>query len=282
MAKYKGIIFGASNTGKRIYFDIKNDVDVIAFVDEDRKKWGKRFEGIGIESPNVIKTMRYDMIYIGVLTYYLHVLDLLHEFKVPDSKIVDKYVSVPTYARIEFLNSVRQMLGRIEDKDGAVAELGVYQGDFAKEINRAFYDRTCYLFDTFEGFPVSDCIKELNKGYTSEIKGGYFSNTSESLVLSKMQYPEKCKICKGFFPESAKEIEDMFCFVNLDADLYAPTLAGLKFFWPRMVQGGVILVHDFFSEAFKGAKEAVEEFSNNQKVDYLPIGDTLSVAFKKN
>lgn len=36
--------------------------------------------------------------------------------------------------------------------DGAVAELGVYRGEFARRINQAFPGRTLYLFDTFEGF----------------------------------------------------------------------------------------------------------------------------------
>ena len=35
---------------------------------------------------------------------------------------------------------------------GAVAELGVYRGEFARLINVAFPDRKLYLFDTFSGF----------------------------------------------------------------------------------------------------------------------------------
>lgn len=281
MVKSKGIVFGASDTGKRIYQDVKDNVEIIAFVDEDKRKWGQKIDGIEIKAPDDIKIMQYDLIYVGVLTYYAHVMELLHGMGVLDSKIVDRYVSVPTYARIEFLNSIRQMFDDRGIADGAVAELGVYQGDFAREINRIFPDRICYLFDTFEGFAASDCMEEINRGYASENKDGYFSNTTEELVLGKMQHPERCCICKGFFPESANGIEETFCFVNLDADLYAPTLAGLEYFWPRMVSGGVILIHDYFSKAFKGAKEAVKEFSNNQNIDYLPIGDTLSVAIIK-
>lgn len=37
----KAIIFGASDTGKRIYEEIKDKLDVIFFVDEDKKKWGR-------------------------------------------------------------------------------------------------------------------------------------------------------------------------------------------------------------------------------------------------
>ncbi len=44
--------------------------------------------------------------------------------------------------------------------EGVVAEAGVYKGDFAKEMNRVFFDRKIYLFDTFEGFPETDILKE--------------------------------------------------------------------------------------------------------------------------
>lgn len=65
--------------------------------------------------------------------------------------------------------------------------------------------------------------------------------------------------------------------MNLDADLYA-----LKFaFYPRLADGGVILVHDYFSKAFKGVKEAVKEFAKQQNVKFVPIGDTLSIAIRK-
>jgi O-methyltransferase len=35
---------------------------------------------------------------------------------------------------------------------GAVAEVGVYRGEFASYLDAVFADRTLYLFDTFEGF----------------------------------------------------------------------------------------------------------------------------------
>lgn len=39
---------------------------------------------------------------------------------------------------------------------GSLAELGVYQGELAKYINKTFPDRELHLFDTFEGFCESD------------------------------------------------------------------------------------------------------------------------------
>ena len=46
-----------------------------------------------------------------------------------------------------------------------------------------------------------------------------------------MPFPDHCIPVKGFFPESAKGIEDSFVLVSLDADLYDPIYAGLHFFF---------------------------------------------------
>jgi O-methyltransferase len=154
---------------------------------------------------------------------------------------------------------------------GNVAELGVYKGDFAKEINAAFHDRKLYLFDTFEGFDKRDVATEVGKGFSSGTQD--FSDTSVETVLSKMYHKENCIVCKGFFPNSAKGIEDRYCFVSIDADLYEPILAGLEYFYPRLEAGGYIFVHDFNNEEYKGARKAVIEFCNKNKVAYLPVGD---------
>jgi len=154
---------------------------------------------------------------------------------------------------------------------GNVAELVVYKGDFAKEINAAFPDRTLYLFDTFEGFDNRDVSSEVKHGYSTGKQD--FSDTSVDMVLPKMPYKEKCKVCKGFFPDSAKDIEDKFCFVSIDTDLFEPILAGLNYFYPRLAYGGYIFVHDFNNEEYKGSRKAVLEFCRERNIAYFPIAD---------
>ena len=64
------------------------------------------------------------------------------------------------YADADFVrNSTLEMCAReihVRNIQGAVAELGVFRGDYAKLINRAFPDRKLYLFDSFEGFHPDD------------------------------------------------------------------------------------------------------------------------------
>lgn len=154
---------------------------------------------------------------------------------------------------------------------GNTAELGVYKGKFARYINQYFPDRLLYLFDTFEGFDTRDIISETKEKFSSGDQD--FSDTSVDGVLKRMFSPEKCIPKKGFFPESAKNIHDSFVFVSLDADLYEPIYNGLQFFYPKLVSGGYIFIHDFNNDNYKGARKAVEQFCDENKINYLPIPD---------
>ena len=157
--------------------------------------------------------------------------------------------------------------------EGAVAEAGVYQGAFAKEINRYFPDRKLYLFDTFKGFDKRDTDVDQKEDFSSA--NADFSKTSVEAVLSIMEHPENCIIKKGWFPDTTEAVEDKFCFVSLDMDLYAPIKAGLEFFYPRLVHGGVIMVHDFGNEDYKGVRKAVEEFCEKNNTWYVRISDAI-------
>jgi hypothetical protein len=127
--------------------------------------------------------------------------------------------------------------------EGAIAECGVFVGNFAYHINKYFSDRTLYLFDTFEEFNEQDFEKEHsfndpgfeNGNFSSKIT---FKGSNENYVLSKMPYPEKCIIKKGYFPDTTKDLREIFCYVNLDMDLYQPMLSGLRYFYPCMTRGG--------------------------------------------
>ena len=113
---------------------------------------------------------------------------------------------------------------------------------------------------------------------------GHLANTSEIMVMNKMVYPDVVRICKGYFPETVKGLEEKkFCLVSLDFDLYNPTLEGLRFFFPRMATHGVIMIHDYYSAGYLGVSKAVEEFrkDHNNDLNILPIGDHCSVAIIK-
>lgn len=154
---------------------------------------------------------------------------------------------------------------------GSVAELGVYKGDFAKRLNQLFPERNLYLFDTYSGFSKSDIESEVLLGFSSGEQD--FSDTSTELIMNIMPYPEKCIIKKGYFPDTTVGIEDIFCFISIDVDLFNPIYDGLKYFYPRLANGGYIFVHDFNNDEYKGVKQAVLQFCSEQNIRFVPIPD---------
>jgi O-methyltransferase len=203
------------------------------------------------------KLLRKENIFIGSSLPYLH------RPRAIDRNYFD-YTRIATLELISFEIKKRNL-------QGSTAELGVYKGRFARYINQYFPDRVLFLFDTFEGFDKRDIVKEAEKKYSSGAQD--FSDTSVESVLKQMPFPKQCRTIKGFFPESAKNIQDSFVFVSLDADLFEPIYQGLCFFYPKLVAGGYIFIHDFNNDAYKGARQAVEQFCGEQGINFLPLTD---------
>ncbi len=168
----------------------------------------------------------------------------------------------------------RRFSPRLDNIPGAIAELGVYKGDFSLILHRQFPDRTIYLFDTFEGFNANDVEIETESSFShSSTKD--FADTSAEYVLGRFGDTSNIVLKKGYFPDTAAGLEnESFAFVSLDADLYVPTLAGLEFFYPRLSHGGAILLHDYGSMRFSGVFQAVSDYEKKHgELMLMPLCD---------
>lgn len=201
------------------------------------------------------------------------------------------YEDYTRYRTFELIaDEIRKKFSTEELSNLCIAEAGVYKGDFAWIINEKFPECDMFLYDTFEGFDKKDLQDEIVRSFTEEKNldgySSYYGNLAETseqrieAVKSKLKYKGKCHIRKGYFPDSAdQEKEKRWVFVSLDMDLYQPMKAGLFYFWPNMVEGGVIFVHDYNNKAFEGIKKAIseveEEFGRIYKVPISDQGGTL-------
>ncbi len=294
------IIYGAGGTGKSIFKVMQNgykgypiwseslskerskldellkrknaarEINVIAFSDSNPKLWRSEVFGLPVIAPDDILKHNFEKIVIATLMSYDKLAVELHEkYGISYEKIDTDYVSFTTTARDRWLSSFATTVYERGLK-GNVAEGGVCEGVFARKINKLFPDRKLYLFDTFEGFDERDISIECEKGYSFSLAGS-LALSSEEKVRSSLPHPENAVIRKGYFPETAEGIEDEFVFVNLDFDLYKPTYDGLNFFYPKMVKGGVIIIHDFFSDYYSGPKKAVDKFCEEHGNQYIYI-----------
>jgi hypothetical protein len=137
-----------------------------------------------------------------------------------------------------------------------MAEVGVYRGASAKLICSAKGPRTFWGFDTFAG--LKDVSSEDKHWGMTYFKSGQFA-ASQQEVADYLAGFNDVRLVTGFFPESAGDAAARsFSFVHLDVDTYGSTLASLRFFWPRMVAGGIVITHDSHAQ---GVAKAIAEFT---------------------
>ncbi|MCR4924799.1 MAG: TylF/MycF family methyltransferase [Clostridiales bacterium] len=139
-----------------------------------------------------------------------------------------------------------------------------------------FPTKKIYLCDTFEGFDKRDIAVDDERKFSEGSQD--WSETSIDFVLSRMPFKDNCIVRKGFFPTTMIDVDDTFCFVSLDLDLYKPIFDGLEYFYPRLVRGGYIFVHDCVNKGYLGAREAVLEFCAKHKVGYVVLPDEWGTA----
>jgi len=156
---------------------------------------------------------------------------------------------------------------------GEFAEVGVYKGGSARLICRAAPKKPVHLFDTFSGLPAPD----LARGDTH--RAGEFS-CSETQAREYLADCANAVFYPGLFPMNAGTLHQaVFAFVHLDVDIYPSVLAGLRFFWPRLVAGGMLLVDDYGFLSCTGAREAVDTWrqEQGQQALFVATGQALLV-----
>lgn len=163
-----------------------------------------------------------------------------------------------------------------KEVEGSVAELGVFKGTFSKVINAVFSERKLYLFDTFVSFNKEEFQREMEAGRCDSRFFDIFTNTSIDEVLSVMEYPRQCIVRQGLFPATAEGLEnETYAFVSIDVDFEQSILEGLKYFYPRLSDGGAIFVHDYSDPSLKGVKTAVDAYQKEagKPLCKVPIAD---------
>jgi len=308
----KVLIFGAGDYGAllKTHLEEMPGIEIVGFLDNSPQKHllrGAVGNAVPVYAPCELEKLHYDLIIISnrFAAQRAQIQKQLNDLNVPENKVLTlmcngemagkvlvKEAWSTWYAealnpRINWLRNYASYINEAK-LPGSVAECGVFRGDYAYFINKYFPNRTFYLFDTFSGFDKKDLAAERSIGSRPFIDGRFnsekwFQNTSETIVLDRMLYKEKCIIKKGYFPETVADVDDQFCFVNLDMDLYLPMLAGLRFFYEKMCDSGVILLHDYFTPDLPGVKQAVAAFEveTSIRLRKFPIGDNCSIAIIK-
>jgi O-methyltransferase len=133
-----------------------------------------------------------------------------------------------------------------------------------------------HLFDTFAGMPDTELAHD------GRFRVGQLSDTSLATVQRKLSRWCGVHFHPGFFPDSARALSaDLrFRLVHLDVDIRRSNLAALAFFYPRLLPGGQIVIHDYNAHSVPGTKLAVDEFMRDKPETVIELWHTQALIVK--
>ncbi|MCH9646991.1 MAG: TylF/MycF family methyltransferase [Deltaproteobacteria bacterium] len=187
-----------------------------------------------------------------------------------------------------------QMATRAGRLPGEFAECGVYTGGTAEllagVLRKALESdsqsdgkaggasaRKLHLFDTFEGMPEGT---EAGRDYHSP---GDFSDTSEEAVRQRLRaFEDLCAFHVGVMPATFQQVpQERYSFVHVDVDIYPSALECCRWFWPRLVPGGVMVFDDYGFYPYRhAARAAVDEFFADQVEAPIALPTGQAIVFK--
>lgn len=170
---------------------------------------------------------------------------------------------------------LKSLLNLIKNLPGDTVECGVYMGAASELICESIKSlgKTHHAFDSFEGLSEPN-PKDGNHWRKGDLKAGLEE------VKKNLSAYTFVKFYKGWIPERFNEVTNKnFCFVHIDVDLYQPTLNSLRFFFPKMVKGGVIVCDDYGFSTCPGAKKAFDEFMKDkmEQIIHVPTGQCFII-----
>lgn len=216
---------------------------------------------------------------LGRLGYKIAKLPTFPNVEAPDEAVYRavKPYTMTSEARVyALIESVRYVLR--EGIPGAIVECGVWKGGSMMAALSTLggcgvANRDAWMYDTFEGMTQpgekdgEDERRTFRKlaradGSSDWIRVG-LDEVREN--VSRCGYPmDRVRFVKGRVEDTIPaQIPDRIALLRLDTDWYASTLHELEHLFPRLQEGGILIIDDY--GAWEGARRAVDEYFERKR-----------------
>lgn len=157
---------------------------------------------------------------------------------------------------------------------GDFVECGVSRGSMPLAIMEYVgfnsLSKRFYLLDTYCGIPQR----------YSHSNGHSYSDSFDFVTQTFKPYPGT-RIIRGIVPDTLPQVDsEQICFLSIDMNSSEPEVAALKFFWPKLVPGAVVLLDDYAGgENYRVQKTAMDMLAQvlGIEVTSLPTGQGLII-----
>lgn len=173
---------------------------------------------------------------------------------------------------------------------GATLEAGCFRGmashllcHYRRVEDPEFNGHGHIMVDSFEGLspPIEADGAHAKKSFDNRA----FTTTSVERVKQTLSEFPGVQFLQGWIPEILAELPDTgYRFVHIDVDIYEPTLDCLRYFYPRMNRGGIIVCDDFGpwpENIWEGCEKAFREFCNENQIPFAKLDSGNAVIIKR-
>lgn len=179
--------------------------------------------------------------------------------------------------RISKLLAHYELFKMTKDIPGEIVECGVFKGAsfcrFAtfREIFGNVFSKKITGFDTFGKFPEANFQDDINALKAQISTDGEYSIEKEQLekVLEYKGINKNIELIEGDITKTVPQYissypELKISLLNLDVDIYEPTVTILENFFPRISKGGVLILDDY--STFPGETKAVDDYFKDKNI----------------
>ncbi|HXI85295.1 MAG TPA: TylF/MycF family methyltransferase [Verrucomicrobiae bacterium] len=196
-----------------------------------------------------------------------------------------------TMIGMERLNNVQQLVGNVLKYSipGDLVECGVWRGGctiFMRALLALFSDncRRVWVCDSFQGLPKPDAERyPADAGDRHHELAPYLGVSLREVKDNFRRYEmldDRVKFVEGWFADSLPAAPiDKIAVLRIDGDMYGSTWEALTALYPKVSEGGYVIVDDY---ALKGCRAAVDDFrEQNGMVKDLEVIDWTGVWWMK-
>lgn len=162
--------------------------------------------------------------------------------------------------------------------EGDFVECGTYKGGFARAIieyiNLGQLNKDFYLLDTFKGI-ATDLMTDEEK----KLKKRTFEDCYDE-VVNTFKNDKFVKLVRGIVPDTLPLVKaDKIAFISIDMNNAKPETEAIKYFWPKLVKGGMIVLDDYAYYGYEPQYKAHNEWARSigVKILSLPTGQGLII-----
>lgn len=157
--------------------------------------------------------------------------------------------------------------------EGDFVDCGVNTGLFSRSVmdyvSFEKLNKTYYLLDTFAGMdPKYSTEYEMVRHHQI----GY-QNTADLYKKAQETFSGfNVKIIKGSVPDTLEKVDTkQVAYLSVDMNCVMPEIEAMRFFWDKMVSGGLIVLDDYGYPGAEDQKRAHDQFAETKGVRILTL-----------